>query len=139
MVGDETQIGFVQSMDGDIATVVMISQDGCSSCSMHSFCGTNDKCAEHYIKTDMDIKTGDKVILFIDPAKRIISALLLFLFPILLMITFYYIGASFFSENMAVASAIVGLAFSFVINRVIDKKWGKKISFIIASKYEEQD
>jgi len=139
MAVDSTQIGIVKKFEDGVATVLMDPQGGCSSCGMHGICGTSNSCTEHIIKTDINLEVGDKVIIFIDPAKRIYSALLLFIFPIVNLVLFYYIASMFLTENYAIILGIVGLVVAFMINRLIDKLWGKKITYVIAAKYEEED
>lgn len=137
MAVDSTQIGVVKKYENGIATVLMDVQGGCSSCGMHGVCGTNNSCTEHIIKTDIELQAGDKVIIYIDPSKRIYSALLLFIFPIVNLVIFYYLASMFLSESYAIIFGFVGLVIAFIINRIIDRIWGKKITYIIASKYEE--
>ncbi len=137
MAVDNTQIGVVKKYENGIATVLMDVQGGCSSCGMHGVCGTNNSCTEHIIKTDIELQAGDKVIIYIDPSKRIYSALLLFIFPIVNLVIFYYLASMFLSESYAIIFGFVGLVIAFIINRIIDRIWGKKITYIIASKYEE--
>ncbi len=137
MAVDETQIGLVKDFKDGKATVIMNPQGGCSSCAMHGLCGTSDGCTEHIISTDIDLKPGDKVIVYIDPSKRILSAFLLFIFPITLLVIFYYIANIYLAEKYAVMFGLAGFVLAFIINRLIDKVWGKNVSFIIASKYED--
>jgi positive regulator of sigma E activity len=140
MAIDETQIGIVKEIKGHEITVIMNPQGGCSSCGMHGLCGagSNSDCIEHHIESDIELEVGDKVILYIDPSKRIISALLLFIFPITLLVVMYYIASMIFDKEIyAVISGLTGLVIAFIINRIIDKLWGKKVRYIIASKYEE--
>lgn len=138
MAVDSTQIGVVKKFDNGVATVLMDVQGGCSSCGMHGVCGTNSNCTEHVIKTDIELEVGDKVIIYIDPSKRIYSALLLFIFPIVSLVIFYYIASSFVNETYSIIWGFVGLVVAFMINRVIDRVWGKNITYIIAAKYEEE-
>ena len=141
MAVDSTQIGVVKSFKNGVATVLMDVQGGCASCGMHGVCGTSNSCTEHIISTDLQLEVGDKVIIYIDPSKRIYSALLLFIFPIVNLVIFYYIAMNLFawSETYSIISGFVGLVVAFMINRVIDRVWGKKITYIIAAKYEEDE
>ncbi len=137
MAVDSTQIGIVKKFEKGLATVVMDVQGGCSSCGMHGVCGTHNNCVEHIIHTDIDLQVGDKVIVYIDPSKRIYSALLLFIFPIVNLVIFYYIASIFVEETYSIIFGFIGLVVAFIINRIVDKLWGKKISYMIAAKYEE--
>ncbi len=137
MAVDSTQIGIVKKYENGIATVVMDVQGGCSSCGMHGVCGSHNNCVEHVIATDIELEPGDKVIVYIDPSKRIYSALLLFIFPIVNLVIFYYIASMFVNETYSIVFAFVGLLVAFMINRLVDRLWGKKITYIIAAKYEE--
>ncbi len=138
MAVDSTQIGVVKKFENGVATVLMDVQGGCASCGMHGVCGSNNSCTEHVITTDIELEVGDRVIIYIDPAKRIYSALLLFIFPIVNLVIFYYIAKMFFNETYSIISGFVGLVLAFFINRIVDRVWGKKISYIIASKYEDE-
>ena len=88
---DSSQIGIVKKYENGVATVVMDVQGGCAGCKMHGVCGSDKQNAEHTINTDIELVAGDKVILYIDPSKRIFSALMLFIFPIVSLVIFYYI------------------------------------------------
>lgn len=138
MAVDSTQVGVVKKFENGEATVLMDVQGGCSSCGMHGVCGTSNNCTEHVITTDIKLEAGDKVIIYIDPSKRIFSALLLFIFPIINLVIFYYIASMFLSETYSIILGFVGLVVAFLVNRIIDKIWGKKISYMIAAKYEEE-
>lgn len=137
MAVDSTQIGVVTKYENGVATVQMDVQGGCASCGMHGVCGTHDNCVEHKIHTDIELQIGDRVIIYIDPSKRIYSALLLFIFPIVNLVIFYYIASMFVNETYSIIFGFVGLVVAFIINRVIDRLWGKKITYVIASKYDE--
>ncbi|MBI9031055.1 SoxR reducing system RseC family protein [bacterium] len=139
MAVDSSQIGVVKKYENGEATVLMDVQGGCASCGMHGVCGTQNSCIEHKIKTDIKLEAGDKVIIFIDPAKRIYSALLLFIFPIVNLMIFYFIASRFLSETYSIIIGFVGLVVAFIINRVVDRLWGKKITYMIAAKYEEEE
>ena len=134
---DSSQIGIVKKYEDGVATVVMDVQGGCAGCKMHGVCGSDKQNAEHTINTDIELVAGDKVILYIDPSKRIFSALMLFIFPIVSLVIFYYIASLFLAEGFSILFGFVGLIVAFIINKVIDKVWGKKVAFIIAGKYEE--
>lgn len=137
MAEDSSQIGIVKKFENGVATVAMDVQGGCAGCKMHGVCGTDGKNVEHVIPTDLDLTIGDKVILYIDPGKRVFSALMLFIFPIVFMALFYYIASFFLPEGFAILFGFLGLIIAFVVNKIIDKVWGKKMTFIIAGIYEE--
>jgi len=133
----ETQedIAVVKSVDDKTVTIQIKKTDSCKSCSMKGVCGTSSKPIEHKIKTDLELKVGDRVKVYLSPGVKILSSFIIFVFPILLMILFYFLGKILLnSENLAILISIIGLLFSGIIIYFIDKKYAKKIHFEIVEK-----
>lgn len=131
-------IGRVIAVEDKFVTVTIDAAGACEGCAMNFVCQGTAAQINHKIKTDLELNVGDRVILHIDPAKKIWSALILFVLPLLFMIIGYYLGSHFFGgEILGIISGFVSLVFSFLVIWLIDKSFAKKVSLMIVAKYED--
>jgi len=126
--------GIVKKVEGNIVTVEVERGRGCSSCKMQGFCFNKSEPAEFEIVTDIPLKVNDKVQLDISALGRTLVSLLVFGMPLLFLFAGYLISSQWFTELLSSLIGIVGMALSFYIVRMIDKKYGKKIKITIARK-----
>lgn len=110
--------------------------DGCSVCSLM---GSN-KTIRSRAENKIDARVGDVVEIETETKKVLAYAALVFIFPILTMLVFYFV-ASLFSEISGIryASAALGFVISFVIvwlysRLVSSKKYDVVIAKIIKRK-----
>ena len=136
-------MGFHEPEPGEIAVVrevrdggVVIEIEkggGCKSCAMSGICMGKDNVARHYVPTSRRLHVGDRVRFEVSPVARIGASLLLFLFPIVMLIAFYLVSryAIGWSEDISILCSFGGLlASGFIIWRA-DKLLGHKASFEI--------
>ena len=131
----QEDIAVVKSVNGQTVIIQIKKTDSCKSCSMKGICGTSSRPIEHKIKTDLELKAGDLLKVNISPGVKIFSSFIIFIFPILLMIIFYFFGKILLnSENLAILFSFIGLLLSGIIIYFVDKKYAKKIHFEIVEK-----
>ena len=104
-------------LDENRYLVKIILQEECSSCQIKSDChGDDSENRELQIISDEILKVGDEVEISVKSRIRIITSILLFLFPIILALFFYFLSFRIFNnEIISIISSFVGIAFSFVI------------------------
>jgi len=112
-------------LDKNNALVKVLTKGECSSCASKEGCGISliaDKNNLIEVKYNEEIKVGDKVYIMIDSGNRIISSLLLFVFPIISLIIFYLIGNYLFKkEVLSILSSFIGLIISFLALYILTK------------------
>ncbi|HEX9970584.1 MAG TPA: SoxR reducing system RseC family protein [bacterium] len=123
-------------MENEVGTIVKIKQGKMlielNSGGQCNLCGAAEACvpvndAGRKITlpySNTNLKVGNKVRIIIKPKIRIISAVMVFVIPILFLIIGYFIGIKIFeTENLAIVFSFVGLLLSFgllwMINKII--------------------
>ncbi len=126
-------VGIVRSIKKGIAEVEVIAGGGCSSCSMSLVCGSTKKNIKFSAKASDKVKVNDKVRIELISGSKVLSALFVFLVPVLFMILGYIIGTAVgLNEGFSVLIAMGMLAFSLIPVKLIDKVYGRRISYEVA-------
>lgn len=133
-------IATVKATDNNCIYVELENHDSCNSCAISGMCNANKKDKRIKIPTEDKYLIGDKIKIRIEPKLRILSSLILFLFPILSMIIFYLIGSLLLSlnEDLSIIVSLVGLLLSGIIIYLIDKKLAAKLNFKIIEKINKE-
>jgi len=109
------------------AVVQMETGSQCNHCAARHACSVIDGAARQIeIPVENSIHINDQVTLSYQAKSRIISALLVFILPIIFLIAGYFVGFEVFSsEGKAILSSIAGLIFAFVLlwglNKILAK------------------
>ena len=121
------------SVNKNKVTFEMINNGSCKSCGMQGICGTKNNPILHTTYSDLDLKKDDIVKVHLSSGVKILSAFILFLFPILSMILFYALAkyAFLWKEDFAILFSVFGLILSGVFIFIFDKKFSKKVHFEI--------
>lgn len=130
-------IGIVTAIVGNRITVQIEKGGGCKSCGMKGLCGSDNKPIILHFTTDDIYNIGDKVKVSISSSIRILSALLVFIFPLIALFVFFFIGRSFLSELGSIITGFAGMIIAFVIVKILDKRIAKRIDFQLGGKYED--
>jgi positive regulator of sigma E activity len=130
-------IGTVTAINGKEITVEIEKGGGCKSCGMKGLCGSDNKPVVLHFQTDDTYQIGDRVNVSISSGIRILSSLLVFVFPLLALFGFYFIGKSFTNELGSIITGFAGMILAFVIIRFLDKKIAKRIDFQLGGKCED--
>jgi len=132
-------IAVVRSIKDNIAQVEIERTGSCEGCAVSGFCNSSNRTILHKIKTDIDLKVGDRVHVNIAPSLRILSSFVVFIIPIITMLFFYLISKYIFAlnEDLSIMISMVGLLLSGLLIYYIDKKFANKLSFRLIKKLEK--
>jgi len=130
----QEDMGTVIEVEGKKVRVEVVRSGGCKTCSMQSFCFGRNTPAVFDVESELELKPGDRVELEIAPASRIISSLLVFGLPILCLFLGYLIGSIWLDELASIGIAFAATALSYIILKLIDRKFGKKVQVRIGRK-----
>lgn len=130
---DREEIAVVKEVRRDGVVIEIAKGGGCDSCAISGVCMGKDNIVTHFVYTDRKLNVGDRVRFEVNPATRIGSAALLFLFPLVMLVAFYLLAKYVvgWSENISIISSFGGLLLSGLIIWRFDRMLGHKINFEI--------
>lgn len=139
------ELGFVTKIDKDRAVVKVDKKDECSKCGLCMF-PKNANSIEFSAVNEVNAKQGDTVIIETTKDTKLISALLVFLVPLVLIglscvITYTFLN----NEIWVLIFSVIFIILWYTILAVIDKKLKNKKDFcphiisIIENKGENKD
>ena len=121
-----SHMGMVEKVEGDKATVRILSVSACSACKAKGACSMSEmkeKLVEVHLRENQDVKTGDNVNVAIGQKQGDKAVILAYAFPIIvfigLLLLATYLKAS---EPVAGLVAIGGVGLYFVILRIFKSK-----------------
>jgi positive regulator of sigma E activity len=135
------ETGTVIKLNGNRAFVKVNCTSDCSKCGM---CGTKNKgTSKEFVaqKGDFDVKVGDIVSIENNKDLRLLSYLLIFGVPLLLVILSIVLGTIYLDELYTVFIAVVSVAVWYGILSFIDKRISflKGYTFKITKIYKNQE
>lgn len=134
--------GVVTAVKGNRATVKVDKKDECSKCGMCLF-PKGASSIDFDAQNPLEAKEGDKVIIQTEKEGKLLSAVLVFLVPLLLIGITMLVGYLLkIGELYIVCSAIGLVALWFLVLALIDKRLKKSINFspkIIKIIHESED
>lgn len=102
--------GTVKRTENRFAYIEMEINASCRSCSNKSVCMAGDKPAQIKIINDKGLQTGDIVEIDLSPHTKLTAGFLLFILPVILTFTGYYIGYLILPTDTAgITGAVTGL------------------------------
>ena len=117
------ETGTIISTDGNKAVIQLDRGDKCDGCNVcHAF-GENKMQLE--ASNNINAKVGDWVHVVVEPKQVVKSSLLIFMFPLLMMLIGYFVAVRFippFTEGIGIVGAFGGLALAFVFIKITDKR-----------------
>lgn len=116
------ETGIIISITGQKATVQINRGQKCEGCNLCQAFGNNKMLVKAYNKTEAGI--GDVVEVSIEPKYVLASSLLIFIFPIFMMLLGYFVGIRFShsaSESGGIIGSIIGFLLSFVLIKFLEK------------------
>ena len=115
--------GIVTSLDGYKARVHVTTASECTDCPSRSHChtGTTEN-REIVVLNDCDARISDHVVFEAESGKVVLSAVLIWIVPILAMIVGYRTAERFSGGFLPVGAAFLFLGIAFVFLRIVDSK-----------------
>lgn len=115
--------GVVIKVEGKFAYVNMKQNASCKSCAGRGICFAGDKPLPLKIDNNQDFKVGDQVELELKSRVKLTSAFLLFILPLIMMVIGYALAIQVRnSEGTGISGSLVGLFFSVIFLKIINKK-----------------
>jgi len=121
--------GEVLEINGEIAQVRMTMGDKCKSCNICTAFGENSKILE--AKNTIDAQIGDTVLVEVNPKMVVGHSFLVFIVPIILLLSGYFIGynlswpGSISNDARGIIGAILFFLLSFVIIKMYNNKFNR--------------
>lgn len=114
-------IGTVTSVEGNKAKVKVTAAAECMECSAHCHSrpdGSNTR--EIVVSNDHGARVSDRVVFEAEPGKVVLSAVLVWIVPIVAMIVGYMAAQQFSSGFVPIAAAFIFLGCAFGVLKLID-------------------
>ena len=129
-------IAVVRKIEGYFVHLEVERTGSCDGCAVSGICNTSVKTILHKIKTDLKLVIGDRVHVNIAPSLRVFSSFVVFIIPILTMLSFYLTSKYLFAlnEDLSIVISMFGLLLSGLFIYIIDKIFANKLSFKITKK-----
>lgn len=127
---EERDSGLIVETSGEEVLVEVQRKGSCKNCSVNMLCmGNSEKVSFKVKKPDFAVSSGDLVYLEIAPTDRLFSSFVLFIFPILAMLLFYFLirHALGLSEDFAIFGSLLGLLLSGIVIKLIDNLAAKRV------------
>ena len=126
------EIGTIISISGGTATIQINRGEKCEGCHVCDAFGQNKMQLEAYNKANA--KVGDLVEISIEPKQIIKGSLLVFIFPLVMMILGYIIGDTVSrspGETGGIIGSFTALCLSFVCIKILDSKKNKDAAVVL--------
>ena len=123
------EIGIVVNIKNNIAFIEVEKGNSCTNCKLKSLCFHNEnEKATFKIKNILHAKKGDKVVFVIETKIRILSSFIIYIVPIISLVTTYSVFNYIFntSENLSILLALISIPLSYFLLRFIDKIFARK-------------
>ena len=113
--------GIVVSLQGNKAKIKVTSSDTCQGCSSRCNCfGENPRSNEILVINEYGVHVDDHVVFEADTGKVVLSAVLVWILPLLSMFIGYWVASHFATGFLPIVAAILFLAGSFFLLKYID-------------------
>ena len=115
--------GIVTSLEGNKARVKVTSGEECMGCSLRRDChGETTRNREIVVVNEFGAHVSDTVVFECDSGRIILSAMMIWIIPLLSMIFGYVVFTRFAGGFLPIGAAFLFLGCSFLILRIIDRK-----------------
>ena len=130
-----SHLGLVEKVEGDKATVRILSVSACSSCKSKGACSISEmkeKLVDVHLKENQDVKIGDNVNVAIAQKQGDKAVILAYAIPILVFIGILaFLTQQNASELLAGGAAIAGVGLYFLVLRLFKSKIENQFMFYI--------
>jgi sigma-E factor negative regulatory protein RseC len=124
------ELGIVKQVLDQKVEVEIDPSNACGNCANKSACHLDENGTKRTLvaNSDLEVKTGDLVQIEVKTGNAIISAFLIFIFPILCLGCGYILGSQF-GQKWGILASIIGLVVGLLVVHQLDKWIGNKKSF----------
>lgn len=112
--------GIVRKIDGK-KVIVSTSQGGCHSCPLSKFCSINNIDEVEAIM-DEELKVGDRVRLHNSDSKLIIFSFVLFIVPLIILVSVYALLGNTLKEIIRILIALLATGMYFIALGIVEKR-----------------
>lgn len=130
-----SHMGTVEKVEGDKATVRILSVSACSSCKSKGACSMSEmkeKMVEVHLKKNQDIHIGDNVNVAIKQKQGDKAVVLAYAIPILIFMAILIVLTQLkTSELVAGGAALGGIGIYFIVLRLLKSKIENQFMFYI--------
>ena len=125
--------GTITALDGDKARVSVNPSAGCAGCASKSHCATESGGKRKVtVINGIGAEVGDRVEFVAKSGNVLLSAALVWLFPIFAMIVGYVVGEIYIGGGWAIACSFGFLVLAGVMIRILDRILARGSSFLPA-------
>jgi len=117
------ETGSIIAVSGKTATIQLMQGEKCDGCNACSAFGENKMHIDALNK--IGAKVGDMVEVDVEPKEVLKSSMIVFIFPLLMMIVGYFIGGKIVpdhSEGAGIIGSFSGLIFAFLLIKLTDRR-----------------
>jgi sigma-E factor negative regulatory protein RseC len=110
----EKEIGVVKSIENNEVKIEFVRSSACESCGACMMASDTSKMHIN-VPYKRDVEVGDRVYIDVNRNFYILSSVLLYIIPLIIVLVVVFLGNRFISEDAQVITAILaaGLAFGF--------------------------
>ncbi len=117
------ETGTIISIDGSKAVIQLDRGDSCDGCNVcHAF---GESKMQLEATNNIGAQVGDCVTVVVEPKQVVKSSMLIFMFPLLMMLLGYAVAVRFippFTEGVGIIGAFAALALAFCFIKISDKR-----------------
>ncbi len=113
--------GIVKDVKGK-KVIVTTSKGGCDTCPLSKICSLNNIEEVEAIAED-DLKVGDKVILHNSDFRLIVFSFVLFIVPLIVLVSVYALLGNALKEGIKILIALSSMALYFVLLGMVEKRF----------------
>jgi sigma-E factor negative regulatory protein RseC len=117
------ETGIIISTDGEKAVIQLNRGEKCNGCTACQTFGENKMRLE--VPNSIGAAAGDVVDINVEPKQVIKSSMIIFIFPLVMMLVGYFGAVRFIaphSEGVGIIGAFAAIVFSFVLIKITDKR-----------------
>lgn len=119
------EVATVKEIKGDMVTVSIRMQEGCSACLSNGSCKIRKSSLLVYNRNKLDVQEGEEVVIEVPGTEQAKSAFWVLGLPLIMLFVGYGAGTLLFhasSEGPAVASAGVGFLLALLIGMLVQRR-----------------
>ncbi len=133
--------GKIVNVENDTVTLSCSASSGCKSCKANSFCSVNGHNFDAINTKNLDLKSGDKVEIYLPTGRTVFSGFMVLIFPLITFILLFLTGSAVLklSDGWSTLLGIGGLALGFGITAVYNRTYKRMNTPRVVKKLETEE